>query len=190
MAGRTHAVWFGALVTVPAVLAGVTLVWPGPRLVDELQARSWTGIDRADESTRNPPPALVPTEPDEPAADQGSRAQRALLDVRLAGVLAAGPVTFAADSAALTGPSAQTVQQVAELLRAAPSVPVLLDGHVADTPGSPEAAILLSRERASVVAAALVDGGVDPGRITTRGLGASRPLSTREASRRVEISVG
>jgi outer membrane protein OmpA-like peptidoglycan-associated protein len=59
--------------------------------------------------------------------------------------------------------------------------------------GSREATAKLSRQRAEVVKGWLVEHGVDPTRLTTRGFGASRPLASnstedgRAQNRRVEI---
>ena len=103
---------------------------------------------------------------------------------------AAQPIRFGADSAELAGPPAETVQRVAGLLAAAPPVPVLVEGHVANTPGGLEAGLHLSEQRAAVVAEALTAAGVPAERISIRGLGAERPLATVEESRRVEITVG
>lgn len=123
------------------------------------------------------------TPPDGPAD------RRKELAAEVAAIVAADPVTFSADSAALVGRPAATVQRVAVALLATPDVPVELAGYVADTPGSPEAVQVLSERRAVVVAELLVAAGVDRTRITTEGRGATRPLETLAASRRVEIRV-
>jgi outer membrane protein OmpA-like peptidoglycan-associated protein len=108
----------------------------------------------------------------------------------VAHVLATQPIRFTPDSSMLAGPAAETVRRVAELLVAGPPVPVVVEGHVADTPGGPDAVQRLSDRRAAVVAEALVAAGVPAERITARGVGATRPLATPEESRRVEITVG
>jgi outer membrane protein OmpA-like peptidoglycan-associated protein len=101
---------------------------------------------------------------------------------------AAGPVTFGPDSAELTGPAAESVARAGELLAAEPAVRVAVDGFAADSPGPPEQADQLSARRAAAVADALIAKGVDQARIVAAGRGASRPLASRAASRRVEIS--
>ncbi|WP_345607960.1 OmpA family protein [Pseudonocardia adelaidensis] len=168
---RAHVWWSVALLVVPAALAGLALLWAGPR---EQVA---------------PPVAPAHVLPATPAVE--TRADRPdPTPARVAGVQAAQPILFTADSAELAGPSAGTVQRVAELLVAGPAAPVLVEGHVADTPGGPEAVQQLSDRRAAVVADALVAAGVPAERITARGLGATKPLATVEASRRVEITIG
>lgn len=136
--------------------------------------------------TGTAPTADAPTDPGPaplPAAD------RARLERLLADASAARPILFAPDRADLTGPAADTVAQVAELLLAAPAAPVDVVGHAADTPGPAGRALALSEARAAVVRDALVAAGVDAARIGTRGAGDTQPLATLAASRRVEIHV-
>ncbi|MBA3907371.1 MAG: OmpA family protein [Pseudonocardiales bacterium] len=148
---------------VPPALAGVGLWWPAPE-------------------TTGPPaihvaPAPAPLEPAEPP-------------VRIAAALtSAGTITFAADSAVLTGSSAATVGRVAHILGTGAGAGVAITGYAADTPGPAAVAQQLSERRASVVADALVNAGVDRARIVAGGRGAADPLSTPAASRRVEISL-
>jgi outer membrane protein OmpA-like peptidoglycan-associated protein len=133
------------------------------------------------------PTAAPPITPDEGDTLPVDARQR--LVEQIATAVAGGPVVFAADSSELVGPAAATVQRVAGLLVAEPAARVELVGHVADTPGSVDVAQRLSERRAVVVADALVAGGVDRDRISTRGRGAEQPLATPAASRRVEISI-
>jgi outer membrane protein OmpA-like peptidoglycan-associated protein len=169
--------WFVALLVVPAALAGIALVWPGqPSEATALPAEDAVALP----ATRAP--VVVEEQPSAPPLDP--------LRAQLVDVQAAQPIRFGADSAELSGPPAETVQRVAGLLVAGPPVPVLVEGHVANTPGGPEAGLHLSEQRAAVVAEALMAAGVPAERISTRGLGAERPLATVEESRRVEITVG
>jgi outer membrane protein OmpA-like peptidoglycan-associated protein len=169
--------WFVALLVVPAALAGIALVWPGqPPEATALPA------ENARELPATPAPVLEEEQPSAPPLDP--------LRAQLADVQAAQPIRFGADSAELSGPPAETVQRVAGLLVAAPQVPVLVEGHVASTPGGLETGLHLSEQRAAVVAEALKAAGVPAERISIRGLGAERPLATVEESRRVEITAG
>jgi outer membrane protein OmpA-like peptidoglycan-associated protein len=170
-------VWFLTLLVVPAALAGLALLLPEQPSAPAAPA---TPVPRE----AGPLPAVrAPVVPKDPPAAEPPLAQ-------LVAVQAAEPIRFGADSVQLAGPPAATVQRVAELLMAAPAAQVLVEGHVADTPGRPEAAQLLSEQRAAVVAEALVAAGVPADRIIARGLGAQRPLATVEESRRVEVRVG
>lgn len=170
-AGRVAVlVWVAALVTVPAVLAGLSMLLAGQ------------GGEPAAPAVRVPTVAS----PAEPADGPALRRE---LAAQLAEIVSAAPLTFAADSAELAGKSAESAVRVAEALRGAPGVPVELVGFAADTPGPPATAQLLSERRAGAVADALVAAGVDRARITVIGRGATEPLETLAASRRVEISV-
>jgi outer membrane protein OmpA-like peptidoglycan-associated protein len=171
---RAHVWWSVAMLAVPAALAGLALLWAGPA---------------PQAAPPVVPPRVLPAAPVD-AADPTPAEQPDPAPAQVAEVLAAQPIRFTADSAELAGPSAATVQRVGELLVAGRAVPVLVEGHVADTPGGPEAVQQLSDRRAAVVADALVAAGVPAERITTRGLGATRPLGTVEESRRVEITIG
>lgn len=178
--------WFVALLAVPAVLAGFALLWAGPPTPAAPPA------GRAAAPTAEPPsaPPAVPASAPDVATDPAPAEPPDPMATDVAEVLAAHPIRFTADSAALTEPADHTVRRVAELLVAGPAVPVLVEGHVADTPGGPDAVQRLSDQRAAVVAEALVAAGVPAERVTARGAGATRPLATVEESRRVEITVG
>jgi outer membrane protein OmpA-like peptidoglycan-associated protein len=62
-----------------------------------------------------------------------------------------------------------------------------------DTTGSPETNRKLSEARAAAVKQALVERGVEPARIQTRGMGSSFPIASnetavgRQLNRRVEV---
>jgi outer membrane protein OmpA-like peptidoglycan-associated protein len=179
---RARLWWFVALFAVPAVLAGLALLWAGPPTPATPPS---TRAGAPPSASPSPPPAapVVVADPTPPAPPDPMLAE-------LVELLATQPIRFMADSAELAGPQAGTVRRVAELLVAGPAVPVLVEGHVADTPGGPEAVQQLSDRRAAVVADALVAAGVPAERITARGAGATRPLATPEESRRVEITIG
>jgi outer membrane protein OmpA-like peptidoglycan-associated protein len=171
--------WFAALVTVPTALAAIALIWPGRQIAEEMRARP--GSTATVSPSIAAPTAARPTPPDQD--------ERGRVAAGIAELLGAQPILFGPDTADLPRRSAESVRRVAELLVSAPAVTVHVEGHVADTPGSPEVARRLSKRRAEAVADALVAGGVDRTRITTADVGGERPLATPELSRRVEISV-
>jgi outer membrane protein OmpA-like peptidoglycan-associated protein len=175
---RARLWWSAALIAVPAVLAGIALLWAGPSAP---AAPAAPPAARSTAPPAVPAPAVVQEPPS--AKPDPQRAQ-------LTEVLSAQPIRFGADSAELAGPPADTARHVAELIKAGPAAPVLVEGFVADTPGGPEKVLRLSEKRAAVVAEALVAAGVPADRITARGLGAQRALATVEESRRVEITIG
>lgn len=181
---RSRWAWWGScLLVVPAVLAGVAVLGPARPPVAETREDAGAGVARPDAVV-----AAIPTGP----APTGTRPtpERSADRDQLAAALAARPILFAADSAELTAPAVTTVHEIAGLLTAAPDAAVLVEGHVADTPGGREAAQLLSERRAEVVAGALVAAGVASERISTVGRGDEMPLVTVERSRRVEVGIG
>lgn len=187
--------WCAAFLAVPTVLAGIAAAWAEPdatappaALSASAAASLPTTVVAADPVTAGErvPTGQVPT--GQVPTAQGPTAQEAPVADRVAALVAASPVTFPANSAEMPAAAAETVRAVAAVL--APSdAAVRLTGHVADTPGSPEGAQGLSERRAAAVAQALVEGGVDPARITAVGLGATAPLDTLAASRRVEFEI-
>lgn len=211
-----YASWVDALVAVPALLAGLSVLWPGPALSRDLDERASAalaaaGLPGVGVEVTGRDVVLLDVPADRVAAAtavvrsvSGVRAVEAPAAARrpvpspstpaapepaASGdrVAVAGPILFTADSAELTGPATEAVAEVAGLLRARPGTAIEVVGHAADLPGPAERALALSQERAEVVARALADAGVPPSRITTRGAGDARPLATLEASRRVEI---
>lgn len=177
---RQRVWWSVALVAVPAVLAGLALLSTGPPAPVAPPVAS-TSVSSA-APTSVPTSVVAAPTPTEPLPDPTL--------TEAAAVLATQPIRFPADTALLAGPAADTVRRVAQLLAAGPPVPVLVEGHVADTPGRPEVVQQLSDRRAAVVAELLVACGVPAERITVRGVGDTRPLATVEESRRVEITIG
>jgi outer membrane protein OmpA-like peptidoglycan-associated protein len=185
---RARLWWFAALLAVPAVLAGLALLWADPptSAAPPVAARvSAPPTEPPTAASAVPPSASATAVASEPPAQPPDPTL-----AEVAQVLATQPIRFTADSAVLAGPAADTVRRVAELLVAGPAVPVLVEGHVADTPGGPDAVQRLSDQRAACVVEALVAAGVPAERITAHGVGATRPLATPEESRRVEIRIG
>lgn len=194
-ARRTPALlWCAALLAVPTALAGVSAVWPGPP-VQAVAAASAPlaptpepGAEAVAVPVTAEPAAARPDDEVSVPTAQAPTADALPVAEQAAALVAASPVRFAPDSAVLEGPAVDTVRALAALLAPA-EVAVVLEGHVADTPGSPESAQILSERRAAAVADALVAGGVDRARITTVGRGATEPLESRAASRRVEFEI-
>ena len=88
-----------------------------------------------------------------------------------------------------------SLQKLADLIERNPNSNFLIEGHT-DSFGSPEYNARLSTARAESVKAWLAgEAGIDPGRITTRGLGMTRLLvpggtvEQQQLNRRVEIVI-
>jgi outer membrane protein OmpA-like peptidoglycan-associated protein len=126
-----------------------------------------------------------------PRRPHPAETDRAVLKAQLDQLLAAAPITFSPDEAALTSSGAETVEKVAVLLApaAAAGIGVKLTGHTARTPGNPDRAEQLSEQRALAVAEALASKGVAAPRIQTEGVGDSVPKGDAATSRRVEIQL-
>jgi outer membrane protein OmpA-like peptidoglycan-associated protein len=101
-------------------------------------------------------------------------------------------VLFSVDETALQPGAATTLQRIAQALDENPDRNILIEGHT-DSTGDASYNRNLSERRAEAVRSALVDQGVDPSRVATRGLGESFPIAAndtpagRQLNRRVEI---
>ena len=98
------------------------------------------------------------------------------------------PVYFEPWSAAIDPAAERNIQAAADLAKQTGLRPVVVAGY-ADPTGSREANIDMSQTRAQVVADALVDHGVSPGRITKQARGATPVVQDLQESRRVDIIV-
>jgi outer membrane protein OmpA-like peptidoglycan-associated protein len=106
----------------------------------------------------------------------------------------AGGVLFASNKSQLL-PGAQTsLGQIAAAIKEQDDKKVLIEGHT-DSRGSDATNQALSKARADSVAAFLISNGVPQERVTTAGLGPSRPVADnntpegRANNRRVEIVI-
>ena len=97
-------------------------------------------------------------------------------------------VFFQERSAQLDAPARGVIAQVARRANAEPAAPVEVRGYT-DSSGSPQADVLLARERVRSVADALVADGVAANRLVRKGSGQTG-ANPGVASRRVEITVG
>ncbi|MDW6001588.1 OmpA family protein [Vibrio mangrovi] len=102
--------------------------------------------------------------------------------------------SFGLNSAALSAQGLADLQEVVDIVSRYPQATVTVTGHT-DSTGSAEYNQSLSEKRAQAVANALASQGVDPSRITVRGMGESEPVASndtkegREKNRRVEIEI-
>lgn len=110
-------------------------------------------------------------------------------------------VLFDFDSAALRAEAEAALADIAQVIAYYETAPVQVRGHT-DARGTEAYNQALSAQRADAVLRQLVDvGGVDPARITARGLGETQPIAPnqrpdgsddpegRQTNRRVEIVV-
>ena len=103
-------------------------------------------------------------------------------------------LNFVTGATQLTPDSNQTVDNLAQILRAYPNAQIQLSGHT-DNVGPANANQALSLERANAVKSMLVGKGVPADRISTQGFGQDRPLASNDSeegrarNRRTELTV-
>jgi outer membrane protein OmpA-like peptidoglycan-associated protein len=109
-------------------------------------------------------------------------------------VISLSDILFDVNKATLRAGAEQNVRRIAAVLQQYPEHQISVEGHT-DATGSDAYNQRLSDERAASVRAALVAGGVDAGKITSRGFGESQPVATndtpegRQRNRRVDVIV-
>jgi len=104
-------------------------------------------------------------------------------------------IQFHADTAIMLPGEREKIDRIAEILLRFPERDIQVGGHTA-LAGTPEGRMLLSTQRAAVVADYLIEMNVrTPDRIVVRGYGALRPLADNDTeegmrrNRRVEITI-
>jgi outer membrane protein OmpA-like peptidoglycan-associated protein len=101
-------------------------------------------------------------------------------------------INFDTDKATLKPESMGTFNMVAKILKDNPEVRFEIQGHT-DNSGAAAHNLALSQQRAEAVKLQLVSMGVDTARLTTKGLGDTRPIADnatfegRANNRRVEF---
>lgn len=138
------------------------------------------------------------------AAAQAAQARLAKLQQEMAAlqaqqtdrgmVLTLGDVLFDTGRAVLKAGAFGTLDRLAAFMRDNAERTLEIEGHT-DSTGSDALNLALSQQRAEAVRAALVNRGVDGGRIVTKGLGKAVPVASndtaegRQRNRRVEIVI-
>ncbi|MFO0760446.1 MAG: OmpA family protein [Byssovorax sp.] len=104
-------------------------------------------------------------------------------------------VEFEFDKSTILPVSYPILDEVVRLLQVSPEIKqVSIEGHT-DNQGKPDYNQKLSEDRASSVMAYLVKKGIDPGRLTSKGFGLTKPIATndtdegRQRNRRVEFKI-
>lgn len=88
-------------------------------------------------------------------------------------------IFFESGAATLKTESDLEISRLANNLQENSKLKIEIHGHTDDV-GSEEDNLLLSQQRAEAVVMALIDKGVEPGRISSKGFGESRPIDTNE----------
>jgi outer membrane protein OmpA-like peptidoglycan-associated protein len=179
-----------AALVVPAALAGLALLWPGPSSAAPAGTAAAAAAPPAARSTAPPTASRTPAPAAPAPAPELDETGKAQLRAALAAALAGAPLTFLPDSPEPTPEAAAALAAAVEVLRGRPAARLQVDGFVAAGPG--EGALTaqeLSDARAAAVRDALVAGGVPADRVAARGLGEGPEPRTGPAGRRVEITV-
>ncbi|MDQ2795154.1 MAG: OmpA family protein [Bacteroidota bacterium] len=106
----------------------------------------------------------------------------------------ASGILFGTNSATLTPEAIGNMTQMAETMNKYADTNVVIEGHT-DNSGSDAINQPLSQRRAQAVANQLTSGGVDVGRIESKGYGSTQPVADnttvagKAANRRVEVAI-
>lgn len=114
-------------------------------------------------------------------------------DIAASGRVATQGIFFDTGSDVIRPESSPTLKEIAAMLTEHPDLSVLIEGHT-DNAGAAASNLALSEKRAAAVKASLVSGyGVDGARLTTKGMGDTKPAAPnataegRQQNRRVEL---
>jgi OOP family OmpA-OmpF porin len=125
------------------------------------------------------------------AMEQVVTANKLLDELNRAGFIALY-INFDTGKAELKPDGRATVAEIVKMLKASPALKVAIEGHT-DNVGQAAANRTLSESRARSVMAAVVAGGIEPGRVSAAGFGQERPIADnrgeegRAKNRRVEL---
>ncbi len=143
---------------------------------------------RADAAAARPTPPVAPSTPVAPATVAVAKACEA--DIKQ--LIAAGSIRFRISSATIQPDSAATLNKIAAAINGCPGTSVRVEGHT-DSDGEAQDNLDLSNRRAKAVQDFLVKAGVTADRLSSAGLGQSKPLVPNDTAenklknRRTEI---
>jgi outer membrane protein OmpA-like peptidoglycan-associated protein len=109
-------------------------------------------------------------------------------------IILGAELLFETNKSTLRSEHFATLNPVVDYLRAHPERSVKISGHT-DATGKESQNLILSKQRADVVAEYLVSNGIDINRVETYGLGSSKPIAEntteqgRRKNRRVELLI-
>jgi peptidoglycan-binding protein ArfA len=187
----------GSLAQQQAVEQAAATTWPHLNIVDTVGISGPAPLSAPPAATSPPPaPASVPpaasSAPPSPVPAPG--AAPAGCGNLGADIKALGPITFPTNGFTLTPADDQTLNQVADKLKACPGAKVAINGYT-DNTGTDAINGPLSSNRANAVADYLTAHGVAKDQLTAKGFGSADPVADngnpdgQAKNRRVEIVV-
>jgi peptidoglycan-binding protein ArfA len=169
-----------------AIEQAANAAWPNLNIVDTM------GTNGPVTSSGPQSPALASPAPASPApAPTGAATACANLSTD---IKALGPITFPTNGFSLTPADEQTLNHVADKLKACASAKVTINGYT-DNTGNDAINMPLSANRANAVADYLIARGVTGDQLMAKGLGSANPVADnggpdgQAKNRRVEITV-
>lgn len=136
-----------------------------------------------------------PDQPGAPSPDPKKNGCPGMVRVELDRLTIDRPVYFATDKDRILSKSFPVLRALADALKATPEIKrISIDGH-ADVRGSAEYNMDLSLRRAANIRAFLIEQGISPARLESRGFGNTRPADSNETevgrakNRRVEFII-
>ncbi|PIR20693.1 MAG: hypothetical protein COV45_03840 [Deltaproteobacteria bacterium CG11_big_fil_rev_8_21_14_0_20_47_16] len=200
MNGGLRKYWFNrAIAATVSVGTGIDSGYGAPRVrtMANLSYFSHPANDRDDDTIHDPedycPTQFMDTE--NPGARPGCPNINRVVKIVGDRILIFRPINFETGSSVITGDSMMVIDQIAALIQQSPELKkVLVEGHT-DNVGGEKLNQQLSEERAKAVVDSLVTRGVSANRLTSRGWGMSKPLTSnstedgRAKNRRVEFHI-
>ena len=164
-----------------AIEQAADAAWPNLNIVDTM------GINGP--VTSSEPPSPAPASPAPAPAGAANACANLSTDIKTL-----GPVTFPTNGFSLTPAAEQTLNHVADKLKACASAKVIINGYT-DNTGNDAINMPLSANRANAVADYLIARGATGDQLTAKGLGSANPVADnggpdgQAKNRRVEITV-
>jgi outer membrane protein OmpA-like peptidoglycan-associated protein len=136
-----------------------------------------------------------PKEPGQPDPDPKKNGCPKFIHLEGSTVRVLQQVHFATGSATILPDSFPMLAEIAQLLKATPSIKkMMIEGHT-DNRGAADMNLDLSKRRAASVKTWLIQRAIDPARLDSEGYGMTRPIQSndtnegRQANRRVEFKI-
>lgn len=185
-----------AIIALDAVQKARAATFLGPATPATRVTEQFDWGDPADGAARSAISDAVPASPSavpQPAPGRAAASSPAACEAFMSALLAGSTIEFDKSSATVRPANAHLIDGIVRIASTCPGV-LHIEGHT-DNAGSARMNADLSRRRANAVRDALIQRGIDPGRISADGYGAARPIADnsdetgRARNRRIEVRV-